>query len=209
MYRVFMSRVYYEKKIMPRIQVTASEMREYYDRNRAALFTSRGSAQFRLIKIDVKKAGGRDEAMKTITALRNRVTKAGEPFDAIARSVNDNALLLKTGGQVTVDRGAFAVKEVDDAVWATPDGQVTDVIAAGDALYIAQVQEKRTAHEADFDDEAVQQRIADDLRSRDFREMRAKVQEQLEKDAVVRSDPQMMNTAVEMAMQNYPRWAGK
>ena len=208
MYRVFMSRVYYEKKIMPRIRVSAAEMRDYYDQYRDQLFSERGSAHFRLIKIDIARAGGRDEAMGKITALRNRITKAGEPFETIARSVNDNPLLLKTGGEIKVDRGAFAVKAVDDAVWSTPEGQVTPVIDGGDALYIAQVLERKPGHVLPFEDESVQSRIAEDLRARDFREMRRKVQEQLEQDAVIRSDPAMMNTALEMAMQNYPRWRG-
>ena len=209
MYRVWMSRVFYQKKIMPRIQLSAAEMREYYDRNRTHLFTTRADAQFRLIKIDKKKAGGREPAMDKIVGLRNRIVRAGESFESIARTTNDNPLLLKTGGQVTVDRGAFAVKEVDDAVWSTPQGQVTEVIETGDALYIAQVMERKPAAVQSFEEEAVQVRIKDDLFSRDFKEMRRKVLEQLEKDAVIRSDPSMMNTALEMAMQNYSRWAGK
>lgn len=209
MYRVHMSQVFYQKRIMPRVQVSAAEMREYYERNRAQLFTTRGVAQFRLIKIDVKKAGGRDEAMKKITALRNRVVRAGEPFEAIARSVNDNPLLLKTGGSVKIDQGAFAVKAVDDAVWSTPPGEVTEVIDAGDALYLAQVLERNPGGVQPFEDEAVQARIRDDLNAREFRALRVKVQEDLQQDAVIRADPAMMNTALEMAMQNYPRWAGK
>ncbi|MEA2708768.1 MAG: hypothetical protein QOF78_1369 [Phycisphaerales bacterium] len=208
-YRTFMSRLYYEKKIMPRIQVSAAEMRDYYDRNREQYFSQRAAAQFRLIKIDVKKAGGHEPAMRKITELRNRIVKAGEPFESIARSVNDNPLLLRTGGSVKIDQGAFAVKEVDDAVWSTPEGQVTEVIDAADALYIAQVLERKLSRVQPFEEEAVQARIADDLRSRDFREMRRKVLEQLEQDAVIRSDPAMMNTVLEMAMQNYSRWAGK
>src|SRR5215207_1149533 len=136
MYRVHMSQIFYQKKIMPRVQVSAAEMRDYYERNLAQLFTQRGAAQFRLIKIDVKKSGGRDEARRKITEVRNRVVKAGEPFERIAREVNDNPLLLKTGGSVKIDQGAFAVKEVDDAVWSTPEGQVTEIIEAGDAFYL-------------------------------------------------------------------------
>lgn len=208
MYRIHMSQVFYQKKIMPRVQVSASEMREYYERNRA-LFSERGVAQFRLIKVDVAKAGGREEAMKKITALRNRIVRAGEPFETIARSVNDNPLLLKTGGSVKIDQGAFAVKAVDDAVWSTPEGEVTEVIDAGDALYIAQVLERKPARMQPFEEEAVQARIRDDLVARDFRALRGKVQEQLEQNAVIRADPAMMSTPIDMAMQNYPRWAGK
>ena len=208
-YRVFMSKVFYQKKIMPRVQVSASEMRDYYDRNRAQLFTERGAAQFRLIKIDVKKSGGREEALRKITELRNRIVKAGESFELIARSANDNPLLLKTGGSVKVDQGAFAVKEVDDAVWSTPEGQVTEIIDAGDAFYLAQVLERKPGRVQPFEDEVVQARIRDDLEARDFREMRQKVQDQLAQNAVIRADPAMLNPALEMAMQNYARWSGK
>ena len=209
MYRVHMSQVFYQKKIMPRVRISAQEMRDYYDVNREQLFTQRGSAQFRLIKIDVKRAGGRDAAMRKISEIRNRIVKAGEPFEISARETNDNPLLLKTGGSVKVDQGAFAVKQVDDAVWSTPEGQVTDIIDAGDALYIAQVLERKPGNVQPFEDEAVQVRIREDLFSREFKEMRRKVQQQLEETAVIRSDPAMMNTALEMAMQNYPKWAGK
>ena len=208
MYRVHMSQIFYQKRIMPRVQVSAAEMRDYYERNRNQLFTERGAAQFRLIKVDVKKSGGRDEALKKITEVRNRIVKAGEPFERWAREVNDNPLLLKTGGSVKVDQGAFAVKAVDDAVWSTPEGEVTDIIDGGDAFYIAQVLERKPGRVQPFEDEAVQTRITDDLRSREFREMRRKVQEQLEQDAVIRADPAMMNPALEMAMQNYSRWRG-
>jgi len=209
MYRVHMSQIFYQKRIMPRVQVSAAEMRDYYERNRAHLFTDRGAAQFRLIKVDVKKSGGRDAALGKITEVRRHIVNAGEPFERWAREVNDNPLLLKTGGSVKVDQGAFAVKAVDDAVWSTPQGQVTDVIDAGDAFYIAQVLERKPGGVQPFEDEAVQGRIKDDLFSRDFKEMRRKVQEQLEQDAVIRADPAMMNPALEMAMQNYPRWSGK
>jgi parvulin-like peptidyl-prolyl isomerase len=208
MYRVHMSQIFYQKRIMPRVQVSAAEMRDYYERNKAQLFADRGNAQFRLIKVDVKKSGGREEALRKISELRNRIVKGGESFEIWAREVNDNPLLLKTGGSVKIDQGAFAVKAVDDAVWSTPEGQVTEIIDGGDAFYIAQVLERKPGRVQPFEDETVQARIKDDLFSRDFREMRRKVQEQLEQDAVIRADPAMMNPALEMAMQNYARWRG-
>ena len=209
-YRVMMSRIFYEKKIIPLIAVSAADMRAYYDRNRDREFNDRGVAQFRLIKIDVRKHGGRDAAYQLAGELRNRIVKAGEAFDAIARSVNDDPRLLRSGGEIgKIQQGAFAIDKVDQAVWATPDGQVTDIIDAGDALYLAHVLEKKPGHILPFEDESVQAKISDALRTERFRALRQQVQEQLVKDAVVRTDPEMMNTAVEMAMQNYPKWAGK
>jgi len=209
-YRVMMSRIFYEKKIIPRIQVSAAEMRAFYDRNRDRLFTDRGVAQFRLIKIDVRKHEGRDKAYQLIGELRNRIVKAGEPFEAIARSVNDDPRLLRTGGDVgKIEQNSFAIEKVDQAVWATPDGQVTPIIDTGDAFFIAQVMEKKVGRVLGFEDEAVQQKITDTLRAEQFRKAREEEQKKLVSEAVVRTDPEMFNSALEMAMQNYPRWSGR
>jgi parvulin-like peptidyl-prolyl isomerase len=205
-----MSRIYYERKVIPRIQVNAADMREYYNHYREAEFTDRGVAQFRLIKLDVRKHDGRANAMKLAEELRNRVTKAGERFEAIARSVNDDPRLLKSGGEVgKIDQGAFAIEPVDKAVWATPDGQVTPIIDTGDALYLALVEEKKPGSVLPFDDEEVQNRITERLRAIQFREAREAVQQQLIADAVIRQDQKMVDIALEMAMQSYPKWSAK
>ncbi|MEO6435676.1 MAG: peptidylprolyl isomerase [Tepidisphaeraceae bacterium] len=208
-YRVAMSRIYYEKKLVPKIQVSASDMREYYDRNRNTVFTERGAARFRLIKIDVKKSGGREPALDKVTGLRNRIVKAGQPFEEIARSVNDDPNWLRSGGDLgaAIEAGAFKIEPVEKAVWVTPVGKVTEIIEAGDAFYIAKVESKTEGKVLPFESEEVQSKIAETLRSEQFRKMRRDVQDQLFKDAMFRSDAQMMNTAIEMAMQNYPRWA--
>ena len=43
-YRVNLVRVYHARKILPRIQVTAEDMRRYYEKNRDTLFTERRQA---------------------------------------------------------------------------------------------------------------------------------------------------------------------
>lgn len=208
-YRLMMSRIYYDRKIVPRIQPTAAEIRQYYDRHRDTEFTDPGAARFRLIKIDIAKAGGREQAMEKITTLRNRIAKAGQPFEEIARSVNDDPRLLRTGGDLgaAIEKGAFAIDVVENAVWQTPVGEVTDVIEAAGALYIAKVEEKSQGSVQPFESEQVQNRIADTLRSREFRALRQAEQDRLVKEAVIRSDKEMLNTVIEMAMQNYARWS--
>jgi parvulin-like peptidyl-prolyl isomerase len=209
-YRLNMSRVWLQKKVLPRIQVNAADMRAYYDSKRSEEFTDRGQAQFRLIYINVRKHDGRENSLKLAEELRNRIVKAGERFEAIARSVNDDPRLLKSGGEVgKIDQGAFRIGPVDQAVWETPDGQVTPIIDTGDALFLALVEEKKPGKVLQFEDEEVQAKITEKLRAIQFREAREKVQNQLLSDAVIRQDKNMVNIAVEMAMQNYSRWAGK
>ena len=119
--------------------------------------------------------------------------------------------MRSTGGELgaAIQKGAFAIEPVEQAVWNTPDGQVTPVVQVGNAFYIAKVEEKKTGSIRPFEDEEVQMKIKDHLSGIQFRELQQRVQKTLIDDAVIRSDPEMLNTAVEMAMQNYSRWAGK
>ncbi len=210
-YRVWMSRIYYEKKLMPQVQVGANDMRAFYDQNRDRIFTDHGAARFRLIKISFDKHGGRDGAWQTINELRNRITKAGESFESIAHSVNDDPRWLASGGDIgaAIQQGAFAIEPVEKAVWQTPVGQVTPVVEANNAFYIAKVEDLKTGHVRPFEDEQVQTEIMDRLRAEQFNALRQKVQQALIDQAVIRSDPEMMNVVLDMAMQNYPRWAAK
>ncbi|HYO11009.1 MAG TPA: peptidylprolyl isomerase [Tepidisphaeraceae bacterium] len=210
-FRVFMSQIYYQKKIMPRVQVSASDVRTYYDRNREREFAERSTARFRLIKVDIAKSRGIEAATDKIAGLRSRIVNAGEPFESLARAVNDDPRLLASGGDLgaPIQKGAFAIEPVEQAVWATPVGGVTPVVRAGNALYLAKVEHKTEGKQTEFEDDAVQTQIFERLRTEQFRALRQQVQENLVKDAVIRSDADMVNTAIEMAMQNYTRWAGR
>lgn len=210
-YRVNMSRLYLQKKIWPRIAVSAADIREYYERHRDRDFTRFGAARFRLIKIDVRKAGGREQALDKITGLRNRIAKAGEPFESLARAVNDDPRWLKTGGDLgqAFDQGSFAIDSVEKAVWETPVGEVTPVIDANNAFYIALVESKTTGEIMEFDDEATQLRIKEILSAEQFNKLRREEEMKLVKESIIRMNEEMKNTAVEMAMQSYPMWAAK
>jgi peptidyl-prolyl cis-trans isomerase SurA len=207
-YRSFMSQIYYQKRIVPRIQVTVDDMRRYYNQHLATEFTRPATARFRLIKVRVQQVGDRDAAKKKIEDLRQRIVKGGEEFSAVASTVND-AALLATGGELTVQRGAFGAEKVEEAVWATPIGQLTPIIETPDAFYIAKVEDKSEMHVAPFDQEQVQGSIREKLRSEQFRVLREKELEQLREQSLIRSNHAMLDTAVDMAMENYPLWAAK
>ena len=67
-----MSQIYYQKKLVPRIQVTAEDMRRYYDQYRGAEFSQPEKVRFRLIKITVKQVGDPSLAKQKIEDLRKR-----------------------------------------------------------------------------------------------------------------------------------------
>jgi parvulin-like peptidyl-prolyl isomerase len=203
----FMSQIYLQKRLVPRIQVTADDLRRYYDQHPAE-FTKPATVRFRLIKVSVQQVGDREKARAKANDLRQRIVEKGEDFASIASTTND-PVLLKNGGELTVQRGAFGVEKVEQAVWAEPVGAVTQVIETPDAFYIAKVEDKTNAQVAQFDDELAQRAIHDKLWSEQFRALRQKDQELLRKQALIRSDENMINTAIDMAMENYALWSGK
>ena len=88
-------------------------------------------------------------------------------------------------------------------------GEVTPVIDTNDAFYIALVESKTTGTIIDFEDDAVQQKISDILRAEQFNKLRREQLSKLVQNSVIRTDEEMKNTAIEMAMESYPRWAAK
>jgi peptidyl-prolyl cis-trans isomerase D len=168
----------------------------------------RDTARFRLIKISVKQVGDRTEARKKIADIRERVVSRGEDFAGIAGTTNDPGPAPHQG-ELTVQRGAFAESAVEQAVWAIPIGEVTPIVETPDAFYVAKVEERKNGRIIPFEEESTQVAIKEKLKAEQFKFMREQVQADLRKDAIIRSNDEMMNTAIEMALQNYPAWSGK
>lgn len=216
MYRVNMSRLFYQKRVWPRVQVSAAEMRREYDRQRTTKFTVHDRAKFRLIKIDPSQVGDASVAADRAAELRKRAET--EDFARLAEYSTDSVLARNGGllpspaGDGFYTRGSFAVEEVEEAVWKLQPGEVTDVIDTGNAFYIAKLEEKESGKTLPFEAESTQDEIRRSLQATQFAEMRQRQQEMLMADAVVRGDPRLepasMQTALDIAMQRYPAWRG-
>jgi len=208
-YREYVVAIYYQKKIFPKVQVTADDMRRYYDRNKDKVFSATEQATFRLIKIDSKAVGSKDDALKRATEIRERLSK-GEDFELLSTQFNADTRLKAAGGLETpIRRGEYANTNVEDAVFATPAGKITPVIEAGNALYIAKVEQKTEGRIRPFEDPAVQQQIKETLRKQQMGPMIDMQQSRLRAAAIIRPDPPRIEPLMEMALQLYPAWAGK
>src|SRR5690606_18611886 len=120
-YRTFMTQVYYQKRIIPRIQVSGEDMRAYYDRHLNDQFTEFDEARFRVIKIDPAKMEPRGAADDRISTMRQQVASGSADFATLAGQINHDTYLAARGGDVgTIQRGAYVIPEVEEAVWKTP-----------------------------------------------------------------------------------------
>jgi parvulin-like peptidyl-prolyl isomerase len=206
-YRANLVRLFYAKRIYPRLQVNADDMRRFYDRNRDSKFSDRAAAQFRLIRVDIRKVGDRAMARQRAEELRARAVSGGD-FAAIAGEYNDDARLRGLGGDVgMIDKGAFARQAVEAAVWALNPGEVTPVIEEAGSFWIAKLEERKDGRVRSFDEESVQDAIRNELRSQQLAQLRDRQREQLLQGAVVNPFPPPIDPLVEIVMQKYPIWA--
>jgi len=144
--------------------------------------------------------------------MKRQVESGAADSATLASQINHDNYLAQRGGDVgMIQRGAYAIPEVEQAVWDTPEGKVTDVITARNAYYLALVEQKREGRVQQFEEEQVQDTITQTLRAEQFRELREQFLQRLQQQAIIRVDPKMLEIAVEMAIQNYPQWrqAGK
>jgi parvulin-like peptidyl-prolyl isomerase len=209
-HRKEMQELFRERKITPRIQVSADDMREYY-RMHIEDYTERAQAQFRVIKIDPKRIGGDDAraaALARINAIREKAIN-GADFATLASVENQDDYLKANAGDPGgwMQRDAYRIDKIDKAVWELQPGQITPVIADGDAFYIAKLEARKDGRVQPFEDQQVQDKIHSELARRQFVQLLASIDAQLEGESIVRRDDALLDTAVDMAMQKYTQWA--
>lgn len=206
-YRTFMAQIYYQKKVMPRIQITVKDLRDYYTRHLQDEFTDTAQVRFRLIKIDPNDVGGREQAISRVKELQEKAAK-GFDFAELAKTYNRDPLLQRNAGDSGwIDQGAFRLEKVEQAVWKLQPGQVTqDFIEEDGAFYIARLEERKLGRVAPFEDPSVQETIQKKLRAEQFQTLQGRTMDMLRRDATIDLKNNNLDIVVDMAMQRYPQW---
>jgi len=209
-YRLYLVRLYYEKKVFPRVQISADDIRRQYERMKPTQFTERATARWRMIKVSSKNMGSLEAAEQKARELHERITQRGEDFAAVASSFNHDAALLRNGGDVgPIDKGAYRLEAVEQAAWTLEPGQVSTPLRVGDDFYLVKLEEKKTGRVIPFEEPGVQTQVREVLQREQFAQLREKAQQELQREAVgaINVNQDMVRTAMEIAMQNYPRWS--
>jgi parvulin-like peptidyl-prolyl isomerase len=210
--RTELIRIYNQKKVIPRIQVAANDIREYYDRNVNLKFTQTERVTFRLIKVDIAKTGGagpdaRGKAINKVADLSRRA-KGGEDFAVMAKRENDEKMFA--GDEpFDVAPGSFAITKVADALKKLNPGEVSDPIEDKDGFYIVKVESKQGGRTRPFEEQKVQDEIRNLLRQEQYAKLREQDFARLMNSAAIETSQEMQNIAIDMAMQRYAEYAGK
>jgi parvulin-like peptidyl-prolyl isomerase len=214
-YRETLVALFFQTKVYPHVQVTANEIRAYYESHLKTQFTETDRARFRLIKISAARVGAGQEGRNRAAELAKEIREKGaagtnDEFAQLAKTTNHDSLLQSSGGYVTSDgwlpRGAFAVKEVEAAIWKLQPGEVSDVIQVGDNYYIARLEERKLGRVRPFDDLAVQAEITESLKQPQLAARKQRMEEQLLSEAIINPWPPDLTPVMDMAVQNYQLW---
>lgn len=198
--------LYFQKRVFPKVEPSAAEMRRYYEQTREKLFAIPSQATFRVIRIDIADVGSEATAMERINEVRRRAL-AGESMASLSDEFNKSAVLRQNKGLVgPISKGAYVVDALDAEVWKTEIGKVTPVVRDRNALYIAFVENRVNGRVRSFDEIEVQAAIKSDLSKAAMVDAQQKVRTLLTADAVIQADDKMLEPVLEMAMQMYPAW---
>jgi peptidyl-prolyl cis-trans isomerase D len=139
-------------KLQGEAQVSQQDLQGYYDQHRDE-FRVPEQVNVRQILIKTPLPGpdgkvdqkGVDDAQKKASDVLKQL-KAGAKFEDLAKKYSEDPS-SKDGGSVGwIKRGGFPVPEVDKAAFSLAKGGTSDVINAGYAFVILQVEDKQDAH---------------------------------------------------------------
>jgi len=206
-YRTNLIRIYIFRKLEPRVQISAQDLRDYYARHPTE-FSERDSAVFRVIKIDWSRVGNKEQAFTKIKDIYDRAKK-GADFPSLAGEENQEKSLKENCGLMDskpIQKGSLKFEKLEEAIWNTPEGQLTDIMSDGQAFYFALVEKLNHGKATPFEDEKTQKAIHEKLAAMQRATMLEATHASMMKNSLVRVDPTNIEMALDMAMQKYAIW---
>jgi parvulin-like peptidyl-prolyl isomerase len=220
--------IFYQKKIFPLIQVTANDIRAYYDKN-IDQYTANEKVRFRVLKVDIRKSGGPDAAVNKINDKLKRA-KAGEDFEQMVLKENNDDPIFAKSDLGEMSPASFAIAPIRDVLAKLRPGDISDPLRDNNAYYLVQLVDRKPGRVRPFEEQvapeakqfAVQEEIKQILQREQYRTLRERHRQQLLASAILRpsmpvlfgqqppstpQEAQMLNTALEMALQRYAEYA--
>ena len=138
-----------QQEVTERVQITPEALREAFEKNRARHYQP---AQIKLSMITLRKDRMPEgaPAQEQAVLIRGRIL-AGESFSKLAEEFSHDPKAVNGGSWGWIKPGDLRT-ELRTAVEGLKDGELSDVIDTPEALYIAQLEERRAAREPTLDE---------------------------------------------------------
>ncbi|MEZ0265838.1 MAG: peptidylprolyl isomerase, partial [Phycisphaerae bacterium] len=139
-------------------------------------------------------------------AEKHKRAKAGEDFAEMCVKENDTRMFASAKPFESAP-SSFAIVKIRDVLKTLPPGQVSEVIEDKGTFYVVKVEARQEGRTRAFDEPRVQDDIRNRLRAAQYSALRQAERVKLARTALIRMDAEMLNIAVEMAMQKYGQYA--
>jgi hypothetical protein len=110
-------------------------------------FPARARFEVLTVKMGLKRS--RAAAWDMLAAMGNEVL-GGRPFTEVAKSRSEGPTAAQGGGFDWTNRGSLASKQLDEAIFTLPVGELSAIIEDGEALHIVRVIERKEAGRTSF-----------------------------------------------------------
>ena len=102
---------------------------------------------------------------------------------------------------------SLVFNEVDNAIWKTPIGQISDVVEDSGAFFLVKVVSRQDAVVRSFADARVQEFIKMRLTDAKVLAEREAAIDKLVQEGIIQDNPDGVEAAVDMAKQDYWKWS--
>lgn len=123
-------------------------MLDYY-REHEADYAFKGKARWEQVMVRLDKFSSKADAMTAIVEMGNKIVY-GASFDGVAKKSSQGFRASSGGQHDWTTQGSLVLKELDEAIFSLPVGQLSDVIKTKQGYHIIRVIERKEAGKVDF-----------------------------------------------------------
>ena len=147
-----------------------------------------------MIRFD--RAGSRDEAKKQVAELANQIVY-GANLAAIAKKSSQGFRAADGGQHDWTSKGALVLKELDEAIFSLPVGELSDVIETSDGFHVIRVLERTESTHKPFLEAQVdiKKQLLEERRNLAFKKHLEKLRDQIPVEYFDLNDQNLAQTA--------------
>ena len=139
-------------EVRAKIQVGETEMREYYEANRAK-YTEEETFRARHIFFKVNEKAPADDIKRTMTTALMVLAeaKSGKDFAELATSYSEDPAARKDGGAMGTIKKGDMMPELEGALLAMKPGEVSELVYSTSGFHIIKLEERTTGKVKSFE----------------------------------------------------------
>jgi parvulin-like peptidyl-prolyl isomerase len=160
-------------------EVTHQAMLDDY-RQRLTEYATPARAKWEQVMVRFDRTSSRDEAEKQLVEMGNAIVY-GANFAAVAKKSSHGFRAASGGRHDWTSRGALVLKELDDAIFSLPIGELSDKIETQDGFHIVRVIERTEASHKPFLEAQVEikERMLEEKRTDAFKKHLEKLRDEI------------------------------